>query len=73
MGADRHEPTFVQFLCSPEYEQCKGILEEKGWMTFLQKFQGYNNQVAMAFAWSFNGEHTQVGDLNFSVIKESVS
>lgn len=28
--ADRHEPTFVQFMYNPKYEQCKGIIDEKG-------------------------------------------
>ena len=73
MGEDKHEPTFVQFMRNTEYEKCKGILEEKGWMTILWKFQGYNDQVAMAFAQSFNGEHAQINNLNFNVTEESVS
>ena len=66
-------PTFIQFLHSLEYDQCKGSPEEKGWMPFLQKFQGYNDQVALAFAKSFDGEIAQVGNLSFKITEESIS
>lgn len=73
MGANRDEPTFGKFAQSPEYGQCKEILEGKGWMNFLWKFQGFNGNVALAFAQSFDGENVKVSNLKFKVIEESIS
>ena len=60
-------------LCSPEYQQCKGIVEEQIWTTFLQQFQVYNDKVALSFSQTFNGEHIKVGDLSFKFTEESLS
>lgn len=49
-------------------------LSIKSAMVFWRKrFQGYNDQVIMAFVWSFDGEHVQVRNLSFRVIEESMS
>jgi len=73
MGGDRHEPTFTQFRNNPEYEMCKGQFEKKGWMGFLQKFQGYNDRVAMLFAQRYTGKIAKVRSLKIKVTKNLIS
>lgn len=73
MGVEKHEPIFAQFCASPEYAACRSQFKEKGWIGFLKKFQGYNDQAAMAFTQSFDGKLTEVGNLKIKVTKKLIS
>ena len=51
MGVDRHELVFRQgFENSLEFNATKALFEEFGWVEFLEKFEGFNDQVSLAFA-----------------------
>ena len=50
MGVDRHEPFFRWgFENSPEFNATQALFYEFGWVKFLEKFEGFNNQVSLAF------------------------
>ena len=41
--------------------------ERVGWLEFLCILNGYNVQVTKDFAWSFNGEHAKIGDMELHI------
>jgi hypothetical protein len=57
----RIEPNGSQTLlmCDDSREDLKG----KGWLEFLEKFQGFNLQTAQEFALYFDGCRAKVGDI----------
>ena len=42
------------------HEKCMEIFERKQWVSFLEKFDGHNDNVGLAFADSFDGERATV-------------
>lgn len=68
-----HETTFGKFAWRLDYGQCKEILEGRGWMNFIWKFQGFNDKVALVFAQSIDGENMKVDNLKFKITKESIN
>lgn len=54
------------------YPQVKDLLKKAKWLCFIQKFKGHNKEVTKAFAWSFNGQMMEIGDLKFTVTEASV-
>ena len=54
MGVDRHEPIFRQgFENSLEFNATKALFKEFNWVKFHEKFEGFNDQVSLAFARGF--------------------
>ena len=60
---NRAEPE--KFDSSQYHEDRVTILREKHWFSFLEKFNGNNEEVTEKFAFSFNGEKALIG--NFSL------
>ena len=74
MGVDRHEPVFKQgFENSLEYNATKALFQEFGWDKFLCKFQGFNDQVSLAFARGLKDRKVQVCDLIMEVSEKSIT
>jgi hypothetical protein len=42
-------------------------LEEFGWLSFIQKFDGFNLGIARQFALTFDGYRTKVGDVQLQI------
>jgi hypothetical protein len=55
------------------YDDAREDLKGQGWLEFLEKFQGYNLQVAQEFTLSFNGCRAKVGDIQVEIIEEFLS
>ena len=52
------------------HENCMDIFEKKQWVTFFEKFDGYNEQVSLDFAETFDGEGVIVGNLHFRLSED---
>lgn len=49
------------------------MLQESKFLLFLQKFDGFDSAVAIAFPRNFDGSQAKVGSLEFTVMEESIS
>ena len=67
----REEPEGSKFL--EGYPQIKEALQRAKWLKFIQKFNGYNKEVAKAFSWSFDGKTVEVGDLQFTITESTLA
>ena len=68
MEVDHHEPIFkLGFENTPKYNATKALFQEFRWVKFLNKFQGFNDQVSLAFARGLKDRTTHVGDLIMEV------
>ena len=61
----RTEPVSSKYL--EGYPQCKEMLQQIGWLQFLEKFNGFHKEVTKTFARSFQGTEVEVGDVKFTV------
>ena len=52
------------------YPQIKEMLQQVGWLKFLENFNGFHKEVTKSFARSFNGSEVEIGDVKF-IITES--
>ena len=57
----RKEPVGTKYL--EAYPQIREILQQAGWLQFLEKFSGFHKEVTKTFARSFNGAEVEVGDI----------
>jgi hypothetical protein len=48
-------------------------LEANGWLTFVQKFEGFNLFVAQQFALTFDGCRAKVGDIQLEINEGFIS
>jgi hypothetical protein len=55
------------------YEDTREDLKGQGWLEFLEKFQGYNLQVAQEFSLSFDEFQAKVGDIQVEITEEFLS
>jgi hypothetical protein len=67
----RLEPNGCQALLS--HDDAIEDLKSQGWDAFLKIFEGYNLQVAKAFAQTFDGCREKIGDTQLEVTEEFVS
>jgi hypothetical protein len=67
----RAEPNGSQALLT--FDGTYADLEEFGWLSFIQKFDGFNMIVARQFALSFDGGRAKVGDLQLEITEQSIS
>jgi hypothetical protein len=67
----RAEPNGNQALLT--FDGAYADLEEFGWISFIQKFDGFNISVARQFALSFDGCRAKIGDLQLEVTEHSLS
>jgi hypothetical protein len=61
----------VQTLLS--YDNAREALERNGWHIFIEKFKGFNLQVAQEFALTFDGCREKIGDVQLEVTEEFLS
>jgi len=61
----RIEPIGSKYL--EGYPQCKEMLQQIGWLQFLEKFNGCHKEVTKTFARSFQGTEVEIGDVKFTV------
>jgi hypothetical protein len=45
------------------FDNARKDLEDNGWLTFVQRFEGFNLFVAQQFALTFDGCRAKVGDI----------
>lgn len=67
----RIEPIGTKYL--EGYPQIREILQQAGWLQFLEKFSGFHKEVTKTFARSFNGAEVEVGDIKFTVTKAFIA
>ena len=67
----RIEPNGSQTLLL--YDDAREYLKGQGWLKFLEKYQGYNLQVAQEFSLYFDGCRANVGDIQVEITKEFLS
>lgn len=69
MGSDHHKPIMKQdFEKMPEYNATEALFQEFGWDKFFNKFQGYNDQVTLAFSRGLQDCMAHVGDISMEVL-----
>jgi hypothetical protein len=67
----RAEPNGSQALLT--FDGAFADLEQFGWLSFIQKFDGFNMIVARQFALSFDGGRAKVEDLQLEITEQSIS
>jgi hypothetical protein len=48
-------------------------LEDSGWLTFVQRFEGFNIFVAQKFTLTFDGCRAKVGEIQLEISEEFIS
>jgi hypothetical protein len=64
----RIKPNGLQTLLS--YDNARENLERNGWHLFIEKFKGFNLQVAQEFSLTFDGCRVKIGDVQLEVTEE---
>ena len=67
----RTEPVGTKYL--EGYPQIREILQQAGWLQFLERFSGFHKEVTKTFARSFNGAKVEVGDIKFTVTEAFIT
>jgi hypothetical protein len=67
----RIEPTGSQALLL--FDNARKDLEDSGWLTFVQRFEGFNIFIAQQFALTFDGCRAKVGDIQLEISEEFIS
>jgi hypothetical protein len=65
------EPNGIQTLLL--LDNAHEDLENKGWLVFIQKFEGFNLAVAQQFSLTFDGCRGKVGDIQLNLNEEFLS
>jgi hypothetical protein len=55
------------------FDNARKDLEDNGWLTFMQRFEGFNLFVAQQFALTFDGCRAKVGDIQLEINEEFIS
>jgi hypothetical protein len=55
------------------FDSAQKDLEDNGWLTFMQRFEGFNLSVAQQFALTFDGCRPKVGDIQLEINEEFIS
>ena len=61
----RTEPVGTKYL--EGYPKIREMLQQEGWLQFLERFSGFHKEVTKTFARSFNGAKVEIGDIKFTV------
>jgi hypothetical protein len=67
----RIEPNDNQALLM--FDNARKDLEDNGWLTFVQRFEGFNLAVARQFAMTFDGCRAKVGDIQLEIDENFIS
>jgi hypothetical protein len=70
-AVNRNEPNNVDSI--RKHPAVMQIFEQAGWLQFLEKFQGFDLDLTMEFAWSCDGSQATVRRLDILVSEESLS
>jgi hypothetical protein len=70
-AVNRNEPNNVDSI--RKHPAVMQIFEQAGWLQFLEKFQGFDLDLTMEFARSFDGSQATVRRLDILVSEESLS
>ena len=74
MGVDWHELFFRQgFENSPKFNATQALFQEFGWVKFIDKFEGFNDHMSLAFARGLKDWRVQVGDLVMEVSEKIIA
>jgi hypothetical protein len=55
------------------FDNARKELEDSGWLTFVQRFEGFNLFVAQHFTLTFDGCRAKVGDIQLEINEEFIS
>jgi hypothetical protein len=55
------------------FDNAQKDLEDNGWLTFAQKFEGFNLFVAQQFTLTFDGCRAKVGDIQLEISEDFIS
>jgi hypothetical protein len=55
------------------FDNARKYLEDSGWLTFVQRFEGFNLFFAQQFALAFDGCRAKVGDIHLEISEEFIS
>ena len=72
MGVDHHERIFQLFRKTTEYKTCRDKFKRVRWVSFLEKFHGYNDRVAKEFAETYDGMMARLGEIEIQVTKSII-
>ena len=67
----RSDPVGTKYL--EGYPQIKEMLQQAGWLQFLEKFNGFHKEVTKKFARSFNGAEVEIGDIKFTITEAFIA
>ena len=74
MPATRHEPNSLSVIeSSDEFQETKPLFEKAGWIPFLEKFNGYDTEIALQFANTFDGLLTVIKGTQLVITEELIS
>jgi len=62
ISTDRQEPNFQTLYLLPKYIASQALFTKTPLVQFLSKFHGYNNQVTMEFAMTFDGKLLKINN-----------
>jgi len=65
------EPNSSQALLL--FDNARKYLEDSGWLTFVQRFEGFNLIVSQQFSLTFYGCRAKVGDIQLELNEEFIS
>ena len=51
------------------YPQVRELLQQAGWLNFIEKFDGFHKEITKSFARSFDGAEVDIGDIKFTITK----
>ncbi len=64
------EPVGARFM--EGYPQLKEMLQNAGWLNFIEIFDGYHKKITKSFARSFDGIEVEIGDIKFAVTESYI-
>ena len=64
----RTEPIGVKYM--EGYPQVRELLQQAGWLNFIENFDGFHKEITKSFSRSFDGTEVEIGDIKF-IITES--
>jgi hypothetical protein len=67
----RIEPNGSQALLL--FDNARKDLQDSGWLTFVQRFEGFNLFVAQQFSLTFDGCRAKIGDIQLEISEEFIS
>ena len=73
MGVDRHKPISRQVIeLTPDFKATQALFLKHGWIQFLDKFNGYDDEISSMFAQEFREKQVKIGDLILEVYEKTI-